>query len=64
MIVSQFDRTDALLTEQLPQTRKRHFQYAWFRCLRKKQTMLRAVWRGGLCVKLQADNRGAWRVRL
>ena len=64
MIVSQFDRTDPLLTEQLAKTRKRHLQYSRFRCLGQKQAMLRAVWRGGLCVQFQADYLCAWRVCL
>jgi hypothetical protein len=64
VIISQFDRTDSRLTEQLPKTRKRHLQYSRFRCLGQKQTMLRAVWGGGLCVQFQADNLRAWRVCL
>jgi hypothetical protein len=36
VIVFQLDRTDALLSEQLPQARKRHFQDSRFRRLRKK----------------------------
>ncbi len=52
-----------VLSQQLAQLRHQDLRLSGFRCLRKKQTVLRTVRRGGLRPQFDSQNRRAGRMR-